>query len=369
MLLNYVFVIIFIIALGIIYQKYLEKESYKSPNAFYGYDDIRKYLLDEHSFADNKKPIMWVHIPFEYNSRNWSSFGSRSSFDLNQPYLHLTVRSIIKHCDKSFKICIIDDSSFQKLIPGWNINLGQLSDPMLSYVRQLGLTKLIYQYGGMVTPLSFLCFKDLIHLYDIGTSGQTMFICENIDNNITSTSYLYYPDIRFMGAVKETPIVQECINFMERTISHDYTAQAEFLGEFDRWCNARINAKTLRLIPGTEIGIKTVTQEPVTIERLLGDDYIQFYPNMYGIWVPDKAILKRVSYGWFTRMNAEQIFESNFVLAKCITLAMGFDDGFRLMEGMRNRPDWISFWRVPLQAPVWGPMPQNLGNDVPRKKY
>jgi len=368
MLLNYIFIMIFIIALGIIYQKYLEKDKVLS-HELSSYDDIRKYLLDENSLVDNKKPIMWIHIPFEYNSRRWLDFGSRSSFDLNQPYLHLTVRSIIKHCDQSFKICLIDDNSFHKLIPGWNLELTKLSDPMLSYMRQLALTKLIYIYGGMVTPVSFLCFKDLIHLYDIGTSGNTMFVCENTDTNITSTSYLYYPDIRFMGAKKETQIVQECINFMERTISNDYTAETQFLGEFDRWCNARIHSKTLRLIPGTEVGIKTVASEPVTIERLLGDDYIQFYPNMYGIWIPDKTISKRVSYEWFTRMSAEQIFESHFVLAKCVVLAMGYNNGFKLMEGLDNRPEWISFWRVPLQAPVWGPMPQNLGNDVPRQNY
>jgi len=367
LLLNYLFIIIFIIGLGILYQKYLEKQA--STSVLNGYDDIQKYLLDDNSLKDTNKPIMWIHVPFEYNSRHWQSFGSRSSFELNQPYLHLTIRSIIKNCDQNFKICIIDDASFEKLLPGWDINLSKIGDPVLSYIRQLGLAKLLYRYGGVVTPISFLCFKDLAPLYNAGISGNKMFVCENIDMNNTSTSYLYYPDVRFMGAPKENSTMMELISFMERTISSDYTAQVDFLGEFNRWSNARINSKIIRLIPGTEVGTRTITDEPVLIEKLLGDEYIQFFPHMYGIWIPDKVILNRVSYGWFTRMSPDQIIESNFILAKYILLATATKNNAGVIEGLRNNPDWINFWRVPSQAPVWGPMPLNLGNNIPTMTY
>ena len=76
-----------------------------------------QYLLDDDTLGKSKKPILWIHVPYEYNSRNWLSFGSRSAFDLNQPYLYLTVKTIIKNCDESFKIVMIDDGSFEKLIP------------------------------------------------------------------------------------------------------------------------------------------------------------------------------------------------------------------------------------------------------------
>jgi hypothetical protein len=365
--LNYVFIIVLIIGLGIIYQKYLEKKA--SKNFLTDYNDIQKYLLDENSLQDNKKPIIWIHIPFEYNARYWESFGSRSSLNVNQPYLHITVRSIIKNCDNSFKICLIDDNSFEKLIPGWSINMSKVGDPVLCYLRQLGLAKLVYRYGGMVTPISFLCFKDLDRLYNAGTSGNKMFVCENVDMNSTSVRYLYYPDVRFMGAPKENAMMLEYIHYMERTISKDYTSELEFLGEFNRWCNEKINAKKMRLIPGTEVGTKMVTDEPVLVEKLLGDDYIEFFPHMYGIWIPDKVILKRVSLGWFTRMSVEQILESRFILAKYMFLAMATNNESGVIEGLQSRPDWINFWRVPSQAPIWGPMPQNLGNNVPEMEY
>ena len=157
---NYIILFIILISLGILYQKYLDKLSSITP--FDDYGEIKKYLLKDKTLDKSKKPILWIYIPHEYNSRNWLSFGSRSSNELNQPYLYLTVKSIIKNCDESFKIVLIDDGSFNKLIPNWNINISLLSDPMKCYVRQLAMAKLIYAYGGLNVPISFLCFKDLI---------------------------------------------------------------------------------------------------------------------------------------------------------------------------------------------------------------
>ena len=370
---NYIILVIIIIALGILYQKYCEKQSLLEPGD--SFSEIRKYLLNESSLAKSKKPILWIHVPHEYNSREWLSFGSRSSFEVNQPYLYLTVRSIIKQCDQSFYICIIDDKSFANLIPGWNIDLSKIADPILSNVRQLALAKLIHAYGGINVPISFLCCRDLIGLYEKETNGDTMFVCENVNMNITSTTDLYSCDARFFGAKKNNEVLAQYIEFMQRIISDDYTAQSQFLGDFNRWCNKRVTSKRLRLIPGTDVGIKTLDEEPVTVDTLLGENYIHFYPKMYGIWIPADQILKRVKYEWFARMSVNQIFQGNFILAKYIVLATAPDAKQGVIEPLitmdGGKPDWISFWRTPLPNKtlnVWGQMPQNLGNNVPRAK-
>ena len=365
---NYIILTIIIIALGILYQKYLEKNSQFS--TVDSYNEIKKYLMKDKTLDKSKKPILWIHIPHEYNSRNWLSFGSRSSSDINQPYLYLTVKTIIKNCDESFNICLIDDNSFEKLIPGWNINIHLLSEPMSCYVRQLALAKLLYHYGGLNVPISFLCFKDLISLYNKGTNGHQLFVCENYDMNITSTSNLFYPNSQFMGAKKNNDTLNQFIHYMEQQISDDNTAQTKFLGDFDKWCNDKINKNMMRLIPGTDVGTKTIDDEPVTVETLLGEDYIHFYGKMYGIWIPDKMILKRNHYEWFARMSPAQIFQSNFILAKYIVLSLAPDSKMGVIEPMENAsPDWISFWKVPATngtLNIWGVKPQNLGNDVPR---
>ena len=366
---NYIILFVILISLGILYQKYLEKQS--TIASFDDYGEIKKYLLKDKTLDKSKKPILWIHIPHEYNSRNWLSFGSRSSTELNQPYLYLTVKSIIKNCDKSFKIVLIDDGSFDKLIPNWNINMSLLADPMKDYVRQLAMAKLVYTYGGLNVPISFLCFTDLIGLYNKGINDDSMFVCENYNFNISSTNKLFCPNANFMGAKKENDTVKDFINLMERTISDDYTAQTKFLGEFDGWCNDKTTKGKMRLIPGTDVGTRTVDDEPVTVETLLSDDYIHFYGKMYGIWIPADQILKRRHYEWFSRMSPEQIFQGQFILAKYMVLALAPDSHMGVIEPLENRPDWISFWKIPITngtLNVFGPKPMGLGNDVPRAK-
>jgi hypothetical protein len=368
MFLNFIVIAIIIIALGIVYQKYNEKQSLIMPSDEYG--EIKKYLLNVSTLANNKKPVMWIYIPYEYNSRDWSSFGSRSSYNLNQPYLYLTVRSIIQQCEESFFICLIDDSSFAKLIPNWNIDMTLISDPILSNVRQLAIAKLIYIYGGINVPISFLCTKNLIDLYEKGTNGDKMFVCENVNNNISATNTRFYPDARFMGAKKNNICVKQLIDYMQLIMSNDYTVNAEFNGGFNVWVNDKIMNKQIKLIPGTDVGTKTIDEDAVIVDNLLGQNYIHFYGKMYGIWIPSEQILKRTNYEWFARMSPEQIFQSNCIIAKYIVLATAPDAkmGFDVLENnTEKKPDWVSFWKVPATngtLNVWGPMPLGLGDNL-----
>jgi hypothetical protein len=364
---KFIFIIAVLILIGILYKRYQEKNSFISEDMIYNH--LQNNILLDKSLEKSKKPIIWIHIPYEYNARNWISFGSRSSHELNQPYLNMTVKSIIKNCDTSFKICIIDDNSFQKLIPGWNIDMTRIANPILSYVRQLAMVKLIYKYGGMAVPVSFLCFKNLDTLYQKGTRNGRMFIGENVDTNITSTHFDFYPNMGFMGAEKENDMVRQLIDFMERIISTDYTSQADFLGDFNRWCQKRIESNKIYLINGNELGVKTLDGDPVTVEQLLGEDYINYYRDMYGIWIPWEKILSRTKYNWFVRMSPEQILSSRFILAKYILLASAPDSHLGVIEPLTEKPDWISFWKVPSGAPVWGLKPNDLGDHVPRLKY
>lgn len=369
MFVNYIVIAVIIIALGIIYQKFCEKQSLIVPSD--SHNEIKKYLLNESSLANNKKPIMWVYIPYEYNSREWLSFGSRTSCNLNQPYLYLTVRSIIQQCDESFFICLIDDSSFANLIPNWNIDMTRISDPILNNVRQLALAKLIYIYGGINVPISFLCCRDLISLYQKGTSNDTMFACENVNTNISATNTRFYPDTRFMGAAKNNQTMKQYIEYTQHLISSDYTVDSEFNGGLNLWVSDKISKNLVRLIPGTDVGTKTVDEEAVLVDNLLEQNYIHFYGKMYGIWVPADKILKRNSFEWFARMSPEQIFQSSCILAKYIVLAtapdakMGFSNNNN--NGEEKHPDWVSFWKVPATngtLNIWGPRPLGLGDNL-----
>lgn len=363
---NYIYLLVVLMIVWFLYNRYEDKRQREENTE--NYNDIQKYLLKDTDLAKEKKPILWIPITYDYNSRNWISFGSRSSFELNQPYMYLTVKSIINQCEGSFRICLIDDDSFAKLIPGWSVNMKSISSPVLDYIRSLAIARLLYTYGGMVVPPSFLCMRDLIELYNMGTSGDKMFVCETVDRNITSTTHEFYADTSFMGSPKENPVMQELIDFMQRKVSSDYTAQAEFLGDFNRWCNTRAQRGQVKLIPGKLIGTKTMSDETILVDNLLSNDYIDLYPQAYGIYIPAKEILNRRHYEWFARLSPKQVLESNVIISKYILLASTPDSKNGTIEPMVDRPKkWIGYWQVPSGFGLWGFKPQPFATHLIRK--
>lgn len=353
---NYIFLFSGLLILGFLYKR-MEDKRIREENKD-NYDTINKYLLDEDSLANSKKPILWIHVPYEYNSRNWLSYGSRSSFELNQPYLYLTVKSIIHHCDEDFTICLIDDTTFKRLIPGYNIDMTRISSPILDNMRQLAQMKLINIYGGMMCPISFLCIKSLHSLYTRGTNNGKMFVCETTNRNITSTSYDYYSNTMFCGAPKGNQSVEQLIDFMQRTIAADNTAENKFLGNFDRWANKR---GEITKIDGRDIGTKTINDNPIIVDDLLSNNYIDFYKQMYGILIPADDLLKRHKFEWFTSSSAKQVLESNTILGNYFLVNMG--EASNVLEPNRpNKPNnWVGFWQTPIKPDgVYGMKPNHF---------
>ena len=366
------FILFFIlIVLGVLYKRFEDKMKREESSDIY--ESIQQYLLDDETLGKSKKPILWIHVPYEYNSRNWLSFGSRSSFDLNQPYLYLTVRSIIKNCDKSFTICIIDDTSFKKLIPGWNINMTSISDPILSNMRMLGMMKLLYIYGGLHCPISFLCLKDLNELYIKGTRGDKMFVCETVDRNVTSTDVDFYPNLNFCGAPKECETVRELCNFIQRTASHDYTADTKFLGEYDKWSKERIQCGKINMIEGVEIGTKTVDEKQIIVDDLMSNHYLDLYQGTYGILIPSEEILNRKKFEWFARMSPKQVMESDTIIGNYILLSQTEEKGIlEPMEPITNNAienRFVGFWKTPGYPGLYGLKPNFLGDNLQKAAY
>ena len=365
--------ILFLVVLCVIaflYSRYYDKVDRLFGETNYN-SMIQKYLANQDvvSLADKKKkPLLWIPICYDVNARHWQSFGSRNSTELNQPYLYLTIKSIISQCNDSFQICLIDDDSFPKLLPKWNIDMTKIGSPLVDKIRQLGLIKILYAYGGMIVPPSFLCMRDLYSLYSMGTNGNKMFVVENIDRNSTSVKYEFFPDITFCGAQKELPIVKELMKFIEDTVSTDYTAESVFLGENERWINSK--KEQIKIIDGRLIGVKTMNDEMILLDNLMSNDYIDIYPQTYGIYIPANEILSRRNYEWFARLSPKQVLQSNVIIGKYILLANAPDAKKGVIEPLEVTPNWVSYWNVPSGTPFWGLKPNYLGNNlIPSKNY
>ena len=111
-----------------------------------------------------------------------------------------------------------------------------ISNPILQNMRLFALMKLLYIYGGMICPVSFVCMKDLITLYEKGTVNNKMFVCETLNKNISSTNYKFSPNMLFSGSPKNNRTLQKLIDELQLIISTDNTAESHFLGKIETIC-------------------------------------------------------------------------------------------------------------------------------------
>lgn len=274
---------------------------------------LREYLVrDARSLERNTRPIVWIHLPYERNARHWSSFGARSSTDLNQPYALLCLRSIVERCRDTCTVCLIDDHSFAKLLDAPPPGL-EYVHPMDAHTRQCHLVRLVEKYGGLVCPWTFVCVRDLAPL--------------------VPTSHVLVGEthaLSFFGAPKGHPTITALREAMVAQRRH-WTSPSPFEQDWSMWCREK-GAQTLSAY---QYGAKRADGRPVLVQDLMSNQPLLLYKEAYGLYVPADELLRRTAYAWFVRLSKEQALSSNTALGQWLVRAISepYDPSFWKIEG------------------------------------
>jgi len=301
------FIIFFILSILIL--GYLTKEGFNLNNGNDEYELIKKYLLNESPLYGKNKPKIWIHTIYDINSRNWKSFQDRNSYDLNQPYIELTIQSIINHCANNFNILLINDETFSKLIPHWKWNImSNIAEPQKTYIRQQGLLLLLYYYGGIIVPNSFICFRNLESLFK-----STPFVIETINRSLYNSNNMYSPSIDFIGVrnKRDSSILKFINEYFSYGIPSNtdiryngdtsnkrdwemFSNENNIIGKSHDIVNNYVKNSTWFMWDGTLFGIKTYTDgKPIRIEELMEEDYLDLSPDSYGILIDSSKIIRK----------------------------------------------------------------------------
>lgn len=281
------------------------------------YDIIRKYLLNDSPLYGKRRPKLWIHSKYEVNARKWQSFHCRNTEEINQPYIVECVQSIINHCGHSFNICLIDDESFEKLLPGWDIDLKNLTEQHRDIHRNLGILKLIHQYGGMAIPNSFLCLHNLEPIYDHYTLQKKPFVIQNVNKtvNMNNEKPFYSPDLQCFGAPKQDKHLHAIIQLLESQIKTGHNSDhSHFRNSFNNWCQQ--NPDKINMAGPELMGIVDKQGKHIAIEDYMGEKYIHVDDNAYGVLIPRDDLLRRTKYQWFTVAEINDIMISRIAIAK-----------------------------------------------------
>ena len=311
--------IILLLGIGYCYNRWNDENN--KDKSLIDYDLVRQYLFDEKTLGEVKKPILWIHISYDINARKWENFGSRNSYELNQPYLYLTIKSIINKCGDDFHICLIDDRSIKKILPNWTIDLSSTASPVKEHLRKLALSKILYNYGGLLVPASFVCLNSFKNYYET-LREDNMLVGEftNRNGNI-NTDAKFYPNTRLMACRKESATMQAFCNHLEHLNSTNYTNSYEFVDLEHTWCMDMLEKDNMILISARELGVRDDDNNTINIDRLMSNRYIQLCNNIIGLYIPADELLKRTAYNWFAYLSMEKVLTSDTLVGKYLLVS------------------------------------------------
>ena len=114
--------------------------------------DLNGFFYDESVNIDNLlKPKIFIHVPYEKNSRNWESFGSRTTEDLNLSIVYLCIKSVIQHCGYKYDVILFDNNNIEEMLEKYNLhdecsnrNHKTLNNIQLKYWENYCKAKILY---------------------------------------------------------------------------------------------------------------------------------------------------------------------------------------------------------------------------------
>ena len=303
------YIYIGIITIIILYSIHIYLNNQNKEEAESSIIDIDSYFYSDSYIKESKRRKIWIHIPFEKNSRKWVNFGSRTSTDLNLAYMTLCIKSIIDTCGDSYDIIIFDDTNIPQLIDT-EIDMLKLSGSLKEKYRELCLLQILYDYGGILVPPS-LYFKKSLKSIDKSDIWYVAELC-NQDNVSYGTMY---PSTLFTGSNIKNSQLNEYIKYYSEQIKNDF-------GEHSLHYNKNyMKLHNINYIDGKIIGVKDRFDKPILLEDLMENKIILLDNNNIGLFIPHSQLIKRRKYNWYCSLSAEdtlksKTFISHYMLSK-----------------------------------------------------
>jgi hypothetical protein len=197
---------------------------------------------------------------------------------------------------------------------------------MKSQIREMGLAKLIYIYGGMLVPNSFVCTKNLKSVYNDGLYGGRPFVCESINrtSNLLEQKQktLFIPDLYFMGAKRDDVTMFELVEYLKsRNSALHVTSERTFLGDSSQWCLNAIRNQKMNLVGGEKIGIKSNDRKQILLEDIMEEKDLDLSSDCCGIYIPADEVLKRTKYQWLAFISKQELLKSDIAISRYIKIS------------------------------------------------
>jgi hypothetical protein len=186
-------------------------------------------------------------------------------------------------------------------------------------IRQVGMLRLVYLYGGMILPNSFVCGQNLKSFYETSTKNQTRpFACEMVDKKHDFT-----PSLLMMGAAKHNDGIYKFLNYYEWVSKNPHPNQEyDFMGDTHAWLAAAGKKGEWEIVDGAKIGVKTKLKQPMLVDDLMEETFLPLDHSCVGVFIPADEILSRFKYQLFAAISNEQLMTSEVGIVRYMKSSM-----------------------------------------------
>lgn len=279
--------------------------------------DLNGYFYDESVNMYNLlKPKIFIHVPYEKNSRNWESFGSRSSEDLNLSIVFLCIKSIIEHCGYKYDIILFDDDNIEEMLEKYNLHdecsnrdHKTLNNIQRKYWLNYCKAKILYEFGGTMMSPYFYFNKCPSSKYLKSTNLQGLYY---VNEGLKNTNEKLIPSMdHYMVSNKYNSDLKIYLSYLKELCLGDHIADAS---KYDKMYK---HLEGLKLFDPRDFCITNKNNEPIYYDDWLSaNKQLDLYDGHFCLYVNVELHKIQTKNGWFLRMSPEQIISSNTIIGQ-----------------------------------------------------
>jgi len=240
----------------------------------------------------SKRRKIWIYIPLERNSRQWSSFGSRSSTHLNLSIANLCIKSIIDWCAQTYDIVLFTDQDISEILKS-KLDLSTFSGDVLEKQRELYILEILYEYGGILLPATFY-MRNNMKQQDV---LDRWFVCD-VHNTRHESLATHVPSAVITGAPPKDPELRKYIDYLAQDHKEEYTVNY-------------FKTHGIFVLDGSVFGLKNSHNEPITLDHLMSNKKIKLPEFNIGLYMPYRELIERNLYKWYCKMSEKQVLETH----------------------------------------------------------
>lgn len=294
----------------------------------YGY----KESMNENVFRDKnllKKntdlPVIWLYYDSsDVNSRRWADFGSRSTRAINVPFLNLCYTSIVEANHGVYRVEIVSGlvDAAQRL-GGWSAmpQFLQNSEAPVGQAEMNWLrAEFLSRFGGLWLSPSVICLKPFPKLEKkqitfFGTDRDETYAGQAKEGARTAV-----PGFVAMGIAEPGDSRLQAWAAAARERIESGSGGKQIRGDA-KWDYVRFASETNTVVYAKEELSRKKNGKRIELEDLLaagGDGELPFDLPKDAVYVPIPwdEIQRRSNFGWFLRMNEDQILDSDLAISE-----------------------------------------------------